>query len=295
MKRFVKLFVLLVLSFNCGFAQKKAVDTLNYMDANGKRQGHWIQKYENGNIQYEGYFKNDVPVGQLKKYHSNGQLKYDMYYDAKDANSVTVTMYDITGELSAKGSYYAKKKNGTWQYFGAANQIVMEENYNHGLLDGKSTVYWQSNPSQPMEIKYWKDSLKIGEWLWFYEDGKIRQKAKYSENKLDGDFLVFFSDGTKHITGKYKNDVRDGLWEYFNEDGSSKIKIEYKDGKIVNEDEFEKAQTKIINEEYLDQQGKHVDPQDFIDNPEAYIFGEQAQEEQTPASKSKKKKEKSKK
>ncbi|MBO4778151.1 MAG: toxin-antitoxin system YwqK family antitoxin [Bacteroidales bacterium] len=279
----------------CSFSQKKGADTLNYMDANGKKQGHWIQKYQNGNVQFEGYFKNNVPVGQFKKYHENGQLKYDMFYDTKDANRVTVTMYDIAGELSAKGEYYAKKKNGTWQYYGSNNQVIMEENYNHGMLDGKSTVFWQSNPTQPMEIKYWKDSLKHGDWMWFYEDGKVRQKTHYIENKLNGEFLVFFSDGTQHIKGAYKNDLRDGLWEYFNEDGSSKIKIDYKDGKIVNEDEFEKAQTKLINEEYIEQEGKHIDPQDFLDNPEAYIFGTQNTEEQAPTPKAKKKKEKSKK
>lgn len=295
MKRFVNFCVIMMVAFNCCYAQKKTADTLNYMDANGKRQGQWIQKYKNGNTQFEGYFKNDIPVGQLKKYHENGKLKYDMYYDPKDANQVNVTMYDVAGELSAKGSYYAKKKNGPWQYYGAANTIIMEENYNHGLLDGKSTIYWQTNPGQPMEIKNWKDSIKEGEWIWFYEDGKIRQKTTYKEDKLSGEFLVFFSDGKTHISGFYKNNVRDGLWEYFNEDGSSKIKIEYKDGKIVNEDEFEKAQTKLINEEYLEQEGKHVDPQDFIDNPEAYIFEGQAPEEQAPSPKTKKKKEKSKK
>ncbi len=35
------------------FAQK---ETLNYMDANGKKKGHWIQKYENGTIKFEGFF-----------------------------------------------------------------------------------------------------------------------------------------------------------------------------------------------------------------------------------------------
>lgn len=270
-------------------------DTLNYMDANGKKQGHWIQKFPNGNVQFEGYFKNNNPVGQVKKYHENGKLKYDMYYNPKDLNQVTVTMYDIAGELAAKGEYYAKKKNGLWQYYGASNQVMLSENYNHGLLDGKSVVYWQTNPSQEMEIKFWKDSLKHGDWIWFYEDGKIRQKAQYKENKLNGDFLVFFPDGTKHIEGKYFEDVRDGVWNYFKEDGSLKIKIVYNKGKIENEDEFERAQTKMINEEYLEQEGKHIDPQDFLDNPEAYIFGDRSEENQAPSPKDKKKKEKRKK
>lgn len=272
------------------FAQK---DTLNYMDANGKKQGHWIQKYENGTIKFEGFFKNDIPIGQVKKYHENGTLKYDMYYSPSDHNKIKVTMFDVDGNLSAKGSYYGKKKDSTWTYYGIGDKVIMEENYNHGKLDGKSVVYWQTTQNQPMEIKYWKDSLKHGDWVWFYEDGQIRQKAHYNEDKLDGEFLVFLSDGKPHITGAYKANVRDGKWVYYKEDGTVKLTIEYANGKIVNEDEFERAQTKIIDEEILNQEGKHIDPQDFIDNPEAYIFGQQATEEQELAPKNKNKKEKS--
>lgn len=274
------------------FAQN---DTLNYMDANGKKQGHWIQKYANGKIKFEGYFKNDIPIGQVKKYHDNGVLKYDMYYSPNDYNKVKVSMFDVDGNLSARGIYYAKKKDSTWTYYGNGDKEIMEENYNHGKLDGKSVIYWQTQLSQPMEIKYWKDSLKHGDWLWFYENGQIRQKAKFIEDKLNGEFSVYLSDGKPHITGAYKNNVRDGKWVYYKEDGTIKITIEYSNGKILNEDEFERAQTKIIDEEILDQQGKHTDPQDFIDNPESYIFGEQTPQDQQPAQKNKNKKEKSKK
>ncbi len=289
MKKIAVLVMMIVAAFAVNGQQ------LNYMDANGKKQGKWLVKYPNGNIKMEGYFKNNTPVGTLKKYHENGLLKYEMIYDTKDTNSVQVTMYDASGELSAKGSYYAKKKNGLWQYYGESNKVIMEESYNHGKLHGKSVVYWQTQENQPMEIKNWKDSLKEGEWIWFYEDGKIRQKASYKENKLDGEFKVFFADGVCHIDGKYAENVRDGLWQYFKEDGSVKIKIEYNKGKIVNEDEYERAETKMIDEEILGQEGKHVDPQDYLDNPEAYIFGSQKDEEVAPAPKAKKKKEKTKK
>lgn len=293
MRRLVQFFLFSLIIPYSVIAQK--TDTLNYMDANGKKQGYWIQKYENGNIKFEGYFKNNVPVGIVKKYHENGVLKYDMYYDPKDIHSVCVTMYDIVGELSAKGSYYAKKKNGLWQYFGNSGKLIMEESYNHGKLDGKSVVYWQSQENQPMEIKYWKDSMKHGDWIWFYEDGKVRQKAHYELDSLSGDFTVFFPDGKIHISGSYSGNIRDGLWIYNNEDGSERLRIEYNKGVIANQDEYERAETKLINEEYLDQQGKHLDPQDFIDNPEAYIFENQQPEEQAPNPKAKKKKQKSKK
>ncbi|GAH37310.1 unnamed protein product, partial [marine sediment metagenome] len=39
---------------------------LNQVDKNGLKQGYWKKYYDNGNIKYEGYFKNDKPTGELK-------------------------------------------------------------------------------------------------------------------------------------------------------------------------------------------------------------------------------------
>ena len=131
------------------------------------------------------------------------------------------------------------------------------------------------------------------------------EQVIYDQNYWPLDTLQTAGDGTYHLESNgfpiqqlevHVQDIDGELRGGEYEDAHIIVKqIEYKDGKIVNEDEFERAQTKLINEEYLDQQGKHTDPQDFIDNPEVYIFGEQAAEEQAPAPKSKKKKEKSKK
>lgn len=309
---------LLTLSFiSFGFAQQKTdKDTLNYTDINGKKQGPWKKKDASGVLVYEGYFKNDVPIGEFKKYHSNGNLKYLMYYNPKNQKEVQVTMYDVTGELAAKGFYYDKLKDSIWQYFGQSEKLLLEEHYKKGKLDGASTVYWQIGAHLPAEVKHWKDSLKHGDWFWFYETGQMRMKAHYTNNKLDGPFTVYFIDGSIHVNGTYVNDVRNGTWSYFNDNGTSRGVIEYNMGKVVNEDEFERQQTKMIDEQYL----KNVptfkepdltkdidsepdtsasrpkdpnDPENFINNPEAYIFKSQLPEQQqAPEEKNSKKKDK---
>ena len=51
---------LLILSFLIGastFAQ------VNHTDEKGLKQGKWVKTYESGKKRYEGYFKNNVPVG----------------------------------------------------------------------------------------------------------------------------------------------------------------------------------------------------------------------------------------
>lgn len=314
MKKILLLFLAISTLPFFGLAQTSK-DTLNYQDINGKKQGYWKKKDASGVLLYEGTFKNDVPIGEFKKYHANGKVKFLMNYNPKNQKEVSVTMYDITGELAAKGFYYDKLKDSTWQYFGQAEKLIMEEHYKKGKLDGVSTIYWQVGQNLPAEIKHWKDSLKQGDWFWFYETGQMRMKAHYTNNKLDGPFIVFFVDGSIHVNGKYVNDVRDGTWSYFNDNGTSRGVIEYVMGKVVNEDEFERQQTKQITETYLkdvptfkepnvndpnnfisnETDKRPADPNDpetFINNPEAYIFKSQAPQEQAPVEKNTKKKEK---
>jgi len=40
----------------------------NVTDAGGKKQGPWVKKYPNGNIMYQGTFRDDKPVGLFKRY-----------------------------------------------------------------------------------------------------------------------------------------------------------------------------------------------------------------------------------
>jgi len=299
------------------FANLNAQDSIvNYQDINGKKQGYWLKKSPEGIKLYEGTFKNDVPIGKFTKFHPNGKVKYDMYYNPENPSEVDVTMYDEVGELAAKGKYSNKEKDGLWTYYGENNIVIMEETYNKGKLQGKSIIYWQSNNHNPAEIKNWDNNIKHGDWLWFYDGGNKRMTAKYKEGKLDGDFIVYFIDGSIHVNGSYVMDKRNGKWDYYNEDGSLKASIEYNNGKIVNEDEYERAETARLNKqlENVPQQkdpekfgeGEDTetvidpdDPQNFLDNPEEFMFrdkgisapSDQQQEDPKKSKKNKKKKE----
>jgi antitoxin component YwqK of YwqJK toxin-antitoxin module len=50
------------------------IDSINQTDMNGKKQGHWIKKNPNGNLLYEGYFKDDMPTGVFKRFFENNQI-----------------------------------------------------------------------------------------------------------------------------------------------------------------------------------------------------------------------------
>ena len=54
------------------FDQGDQDSAINQTDAKGLKQGFWKAKFDNGRIKYEGYFKDNHPVGELKRYYEEG-------------------------------------------------------------------------------------------------------------------------------------------------------------------------------------------------------------------------------
>ena len=57
--------LLLLFALFTGFA---AAAQVNHTDQKGQKQGKWVKTYESGKKRYEGYFKNNIPVGTFTYY-----------------------------------------------------------------------------------------------------------------------------------------------------------------------------------------------------------------------------------
>ena len=128
-------FILLFLPF-LSFSQ------VNQTDANGLRQGLWQKQQPNGKPLYEGYFKNDKPVGEWKRYHENGRVKAIISYQL-ESDSAFTQIFDEAGKKIAEGFYLNEKKVGTWKYF-FDNRLIADEQYNDGQKDGVSHTYYNT-------------------------------------------------------------------------------------------------------------------------------------------------------
>ena len=64
----------------------------NILDEQGKRQGNWNQKHSNGQLRYEGQFKNNIPIGIFKHYDKNGNLTANLKY-FNQGNSVAARLF----------------------------------------------------------------------------------------------------------------------------------------------------------------------------------------------------------
>jgi antitoxin component YwqK of YwqJK toxin-antitoxin module len=249
---------LIILLFIPYFSFSQTDSIVNYTDINGMKQGYWVKKDMNGQKIYEGYFKNNIPYGEMKRYHGNGVLKALMIFDTKNQSKVQVTYFDDSGELSAKGFFYDKKRDSLWQYFGAEAKLLGEEHYYRGKRNGVSKKYYPSG--KVVEEIWYKNDLLNGPWIRYYENGNMRMKTQQVNDKRIGDFYSYFADGKIEIKGLYKNDIKEGVWKKYDTKGGLIKEMKFTNGKLENEEALDKEFTKEL-EEAEKNKGKFKDPE----------------------------------
>lgn len=222
----LKLFIsvyLLSISICC-FSQNDT--NINVTDKQGRKQGNWVKKYPNDAVMYEGSFKDDHPVGEMKRYYETKAIKSILNY-SDDGKKAVAAMYHPNGNISARGAYIDQKKEGKWQFFSEYinGYLISEENYTKNLKNGPSLKFYPD--STIAEKLSYLNGIKNGEWTEYFPSGALKLKTLYRKGKINGKFEVWFENGAIEFSGQYKDDSRDGEWVIFKKDGSIKYKLTY--------------------------------------------------------------------
>lgn len=206
---------------------------------------------------YKGFFKNDQPAGEMKRYFESGNLKAILIFDElTDYSSVKVYYED--GTLASDGFYVNSKKDSVWNYYSYYDkQLKSREGYKNGMKHGFSFEYYPGGSC--FEKTEWKNNMKEGIREQYFKDGSVRLKANYIHGKLTGNYIVYYLNGHPMVKGRYEDDKREGDWVYFEENGSVNHVISYSDGKPLNEEELTRQQQEFFRkiEENI---GKYQEP-----------------------------------
>jgi antitoxin component YwqK of YwqJK toxin-antitoxin module len=231
---------------------------INQTDNQGRKQGHWIKKYQNENVMYDGFFKNDHPIGEFRRYNEDKTLNSLLIYSV-DGTVVIATIYHPNGNISSKGTYINQMKEGEWKFFSSIikGNIISEEHYKRNLKNGPSLKFYPDS-TVAEKLNYIND-IRQGEWIRYYPNGSICLKSNYLNGKVNGTFEVWFENGRIEFSGQYKNDTRDGFWRIYKDDGTIKYELVYVAGVTDN------RQMDNDESDYLDSlennKGKISDPE----------------------------------
>lgn len=218
---------------------------LNRTDKNGRKQGHWIKTYPDGSKMYDGYFSNDKPTGEFRRFYENKALKSVLLF-SNNGTVADAVLYYANGNIASKGKYINQLKEGKWEFFSPTtpNLKVSEEEFLHNKRNGTSVVYYPDS-TVAEKINY-KNGIKHGEWVKYYPNGVITMKTTYDNGRLNGKFEAFFDSGKPEFIGQYKDDMREGLWIVYKRDGSQRFRTVYTLG-VANNKEIDIYQTEFID------------------------------------------------
>lgn len=238
---------------------------INKTDANGLKQGLWQKKQANGQLLYEGYFKDDKPVGEWKRYHPGGQVKAIIAYKEDTAHT---QLFDVWQKKVAEGDYINQKKENVWKIY-KNNLLVADEEYKNGIKEGNSHRYY--NTGELMEEKQWINGKEEGNYQIFFKTGKPYMQCKMKNGQRNGRFFSLYKNGLHELEAEYKNNLRHGEWKYFDDKGNYLYSFFYDNGKILNpeiRDSIDNLKMKKLEKN----KGTITDPEEFMQDPTEYMM-----------------------
>jgi Uncharacterized protein conserved in bacteria len=242
-----------------------AQNKINQTDANGKKQGIWVKKDFEGKLIYQATFKDDKPVGEMKRFHPNGVVKAILNF-AEGTNESDARLFDEKGKLIAQGKYDGQKKTGEWKYL-IDGKVVATENFLDGQKVGIAKRFYKTG--EILEESNWTNNLMDGLYKSYFQDGKVFLECMYSLGKRNGPFKTWFPDGTPELIAAYASDEKDKDWKYFDEQGNLLYTLKYDSGELLNpqvQDSIDKVQSEFYKPRNI------PDPEKFVQNPEEYMM-----------------------
>ena len=213
MKRRFLFIISLIIAVATGMAQD-----LNQTDSKGRRQGAWRDFYPNGQLRYEGQFKNDKCKGVFRYYDEQGNLKATNEFDKSGEKALNKT-YAPNGRLMATGYYLNQKKEGEWKYYDpSSGQLRLVENNKAGKVHGWSRLYNPQNGALAEETQY-VEGQPEGQCRKYSDTGTLLMECQYHNGMLDGPTKTYYPTTALKEEGQYAKGEKVGLWKTYNEDG----------------------------------------------------------------------------
>ncbi len=202
---------------------------------NYRRHGFGVMEFANGN-KFEGTFNSDSPfTGKFTTakgdvtYYLNGEL-VDKLVVAKKAS--------YNPEIGVRQTEYF---NSEWVRCNKTEasyyRIITYEapNKPRGIVRDFYISGAKQSELYPIYIDYSDDRINfnVGEAYWYYENEKIRAKAFFVNNKLNGLSTTYYENGQKDEEQEFNMGIPNGILSQWYKTGKLKLLALFENGELV--------------------------------------------------------------
>ncbi len=118
--------------------------------ADGKEMKHgpWVSWHSNGQMESQGRFDRDQPVGKFTWWHTNGQKSIEgSYADGKQSGAWL--WWHANGQKSIQGAYHQGNPSGPWHWWTADGKLVQRADFS----EAQSIVKQRDNADAPRQAE----------------------------------------------------------------------------------------------------------------------------------------------
>lgn len=165
---------------------------------------------------------------QKSEHYTNGQLKEKISYKSKKPHGEYESYYE-NGQISGQGTFDNGKMVAIWKYW-----------YSNGHL-GSETTY--NEDGDLINLQAWAETGEqtivncTGIAILTYPGGKPMSQVSYRRCKMHGEWITWFEDGRIESERYYEDGIPVGIWKSWNPDGTIQ-KIENHNNGLFREEDL---------------------------------------------------------
>jgi antitoxin component YwqK of YwqJK toxin-antitoxin module len=228
-------------------------DTLNNTDAQGWKQGRWIELSDGedalgctaGTKIEEGIYKDNRKVGVWRSFWCTGKIKYELVYNAD--RSVSSKDYYPDGKLKEEGTWNSIGWIGSYKTYHPNGKLYFEWEYDQsGKRTGRQRYYYDNG--NLMFDGEWNGGKEAGVIKEYYENGALRSEKSFNDGKLDTTNVKNYAPKEIKVEEKIEPKkeepkapvnpelgvIKDGYNKTFNKDGKIDREGEFKNAKLID-------------------------------------------------------------
>lgn len=199
-------------------------EAINRFDAEGNKTGLWIEFHPNEVKKLEGNYVNGKRDGIFKEYDENGKLLniYDYSEGELVDNETSLDVieqdkyYYPSGQIKRIETKQGSKKQGFTKTFDENGNVILSQIFIN------DTLYAEGNTDEL--------GRKIGEWKYYWKNGKLKSTGTYNVGLKNGAWKYYFETGELEQEGFWKNDKLDGEWIWYFKDGKTRCIMHFENG-----------------------------------------------------------------
>ena len=192
-------FILIFLVYQISQAQSQSYelggtsgkDTINLIDALGKKQGQWILKgkhkpgscFEAEQIAEKGKYADNRKFGKWLEFYCNGNMKNQLTFQNGRADGYAI-MYHENGKVSEEGIWKNNRWTGPYKLFYENGQAQHEFNFNASGKREGPVKYFYENGQIAIEGSF-VNGKEAGVIKEYHENGDIKAEKTYNDGNVD--------------------------------------------------------------------------------------------------------------